>query len=258
VKIMSSRVLVVEGHPVTRWGLSRLIDEQDGLDLVGQTGTAEEAVKLAAALHPDVVIIGLGQPDQNGLRLARHLRDRFDDLGIVLLAAAEEDDVLLRAFETGVSAFVAKSAPVTELMAAVRHASVAASSFTAVGLAVALRRQREAATPSYDLSARERQVLDLLVDGESVPSLARCLHISPSTAKTHVARIYEKLGVRTRAEAVMAAVRLGLADASAVAIPASVEEKTARHPVESSLASVIPAQASRRGASHVKLGSGAV
>jgi DNA-binding NarL/FixJ family response regulator len=250
VKVMSSRVLVVEGHPVTRWGLSRLIDEQEGLDLVGQTGVPEEAVKLASALHPDVVIIGLGQPDQNGWGLARHLRDRFDDLGIVLLAAADEDDVLLRAFETGVSAFVAKSAPLTELIAAVRHASVAASSFTAVGLAVALRRQREAATPSDHLSAREREVLDLLVDGESVPSLALRLQISPSTAKTYVARIYEKLGVRTRAEAVMAAVRLGLADASTVAIPAAVEEKIDVRPTESRFVSVIPAQASRRGTSH--------
>ena len=94
--------------------------------------------------------------------------------------------------------------------AAVRHAAVAASSFSAAGLAAALRRQRQAAATTTDLSAREREVLDLLVSGASVPSIAARLHISPSTAKTYVARVYDKLGARNRAEAVMAAVRLGL------------------------------------------------
>jgi DNA-binding NarL/FixJ family response regulator len=236
---MTSCVLVVDSHPVTRWGLGRLIDEQDGLAVVGETGTPEEAVKLTCALQPDVVVIGLGQPDEHGLLLARHLRDRFDDLGIVILAGVGEDDVLLRAFETGVSAFVPKSAPVGELLAAVRHAAAAASSFTAVGLAAALRRQRETAASGLDLSARERQVLEFLIAGQSVPALAVRLHISPSTAKTYVARIYEKLGVRSRAEAVMAAVRLGLAEP--VAVPA--EHATPR--LARVLASVIPAQPTR-------------
>src|SRR5215218_2425501 len=179
---MGARVLVVESHPVTRWGLCRLIADQPDLDVAGETGSAQEAVKLAAALLPDVVVIGLKSPESHGLPLARLLRDRFDDLGLVILTAAEDDDVLLQAFETGVSAYVAKTAPIAEFVGAVRHAAVAASSFTAAGLAAALRRQREAAVGS-DLSAREQQVLDNLVAGHSVPSLAALLHISPSTAK---------------------------------------------------------------------------
>jgi len=127
MKAMTARVLVTEGHPVSRWGISRLIHEQDGL-----------------------VIIGLADPDEHGLPLARHLRDRFDDLGIVVLGG-DDDAVLLGAFETGVSAFVSRSAPVTEVVAAVRHAAVAAS-FTAAGLAAALRRQRDAAAPASTLS----------------------------------------------------------------------------------------------------------
>jgi DNA-binding NarL/FixJ family response regulator len=205
---MSARVLVVESHPVTRWGLSRLIDEQDDLTVVGQVGSAHETVRFAAVLQPDVVTIGLSQADGHGLPLTRELRNRFEDLGVVVLAGTD-DDVLLQAFELGVSAFVAKTAPVAEVVAAVRHAAVSASSFTSSGLAAAMRRRREA-TPSCDLSARERQVLDLLVTGASVPAIAVMLHIRPSTAKTYVARIYEKLGARNRAEAVMAAVRLGL------------------------------------------------
>ncbi len=210
---MASRVLVVESQPVTRWGLCGLIDEQSDMTVVGESATARDAVALTAALQPDVVTIGLAQAEAHGLPLARELRERFDDLGLVVLTAADDDALLLQAFETGVSAYVAKTAPVDELVAAVRHAAVAASSFTAAGLAAALRRQREAASSS-DLSIREQQVLDHLVAGYSVPALAAVLHISPSTAKTYVSRVYEKLGARNRAEAVMAAVRLGLVSRS--------------------------------------------
>jgi DNA-binding NarL/FixJ family response regulator len=179
------------------------------MELAGDTGSAREAVALAAGLLPDVVVIGLTAPEGHGLPLARELRERFDDLGVVLLTATEDDDVLLQAFETGVSAYVPKTASVAEIVGAIRHAAVAASSFTAAGLAAALRRQRQFVS-ACELSAREREVLDHLVAGRSVPSIAALLHISPSTAKTYVARVYEKLGARSRAEAVMAAVRLGL------------------------------------------------
>jgi DNA-binding NarL/FixJ family response regulator len=207
---MDARVLVVDSHPITRWGLCHLIDDQPDLTVVGDTASVREAVALTTALQPDVVTIGLAPSEPECLALARELRERFDDLGLIILAS--DDDLLLPAFESGVSAYVATSAPVSELVAAVRHAAVAASSFTAAGLAAALRRRDAAA--SNELSSREQQVLDHLVAGFSVPSLAAVLHISPSTAKTYVARLYEKLGARNRAEAVMAAVRQGLVDGS--------------------------------------------
>jgi DNA-binding NarL/FixJ family response regulator len=215
---MSARVLVFDGHPITRWGTSRLLEDAEDLVVVGETGSGSEAVKLAAALLPDVVTIGLTTSDVHGLRLARELRNRWDDLGLVVLAAAADDDALLQAFETGVSAFVPSTAPVAEVVAAVRHASVSATSFTSSGLAAALRRRQDAAA-NDTLSSRERQVLDLLLAGHSVPSMAAHLYISPSTAKTYVARLYEKLGARNRAEAVMSALRLGLAPQGAVPAP---------------------------------------
>ena len=113
-----------------------------------ETGPAREAVLLTASLMPDVVVIGLKSPEAHGLPLACVLREGFDDLGLVILTAAEDDDVLLQAFETGVSAYVAKTASVDEFVGAIRHAAVAAASFDAAGLAAALRRQREAADGS--------------------------------------------------------------------------------------------------------------
>jgi DNA-binding NarL/FixJ family response regulator len=203
------RLLVVDGHPVIRSGLARIAEGQPDLHVVAEAGTAADALRLADALAPDVVSIGTTLGDGNGLELARELRDRYTGLGIVILTSRGEDDVLFRALETGASAFVSKQAALTEVVAAIRHAAVAASSFSAAGLAQALRRRQELSA-QLALSPREREVLDLLQAGQSVPSIAATLYISLSTAKTYVARLYEKLGATNRATALMAAVRLGL------------------------------------------------
>jgi DNA-binding NarL/FixJ family response regulator len=148
-------------------------------------------------------------PDGDGFQLARQLRDRYTDLGIVVLTSRGEDDVLFRALETGVSAFVAKTAPTAEVLSAIRHAAVAASSFTAAGLAVALKRRNRTAS-NLALSPRETEVLRMLGAGMSIPAIARTMYVSPSTAKTYVVRLYEKLGATNRAQALMSAVRFGL------------------------------------------------
>lgn len=164
---------------------------------------------MVATVQPDVVTVEATLPDGDGLRLAREFRDRYADLGIVLLTGQQEDDVLFRALETGVSAFAAKTAPVEEIVAAIRHAAVAASSFTAAGLAVALARRRTV-HDRLALSPRESQVLRLLHNGLSVPAIALEMYISHSTAKTYVARVYEKLGAANRAQALMTAMHYGL------------------------------------------------
>jgi DNA-binding NarL/FixJ family response regulator len=207
----AARVVIVDAHPVTRLGLALIVNRQDDLITVGEAGSATEAISLIAHLQPDVVSIGLSLPDRPGLDLAAELRDRFEGLGIVIFTGRGEDDVLFRALETGASAFVSKTATSPEILGAIRHAAVAASSFSSRGLAAALRRRQSApALPA--LSERERQVLTLLLAGLSVPDLAIKLHISASTAKTYVARLYDKLGATSRTQALLTAVRLGLVD----------------------------------------------
>lgn len=203
------RLLIVDAHPLTRWGLAALVDAQPDLTVIGQTNTAEEALALVEALSPDVISVRLPLADSEGMGLARDLRDRYADLGIVILAASGEDDLLFRALETGASAFVSQTATGPDIVGAIRHAAVAASTFSAAGLAQALHRRQQAPLPTV-LSPRERQVLALLQDGMSVAALAETLCISLSTAKTYVGRLYEKLDANNRAQALMAAVRLGL------------------------------------------------
>ena len=112
------------------------------------------------------------------------------------------------ALEAGASAFVAKDAPADDVVAAARHALVAPRSFTAANLADAMRRKMEPSGPQ--LSPRELEVLGLLAEGLGVAAIARKLYVSESTAKTHISKIYEKLGAANRAQAIMAAIRAGL------------------------------------------------
>jgi DNA-binding NarL/FixJ family response regulator len=148
-------------------------------------------------------------PGDDSWQLAAHLRAAYPELGIVILSASNSDQTLFRALDVGASAFVSKSAPVQEVVAAIRGAAVAPSSFTAAGLAAALRRRRET-SDRVALSPREREILFLLHDGLSVPEIAAQLYVSLSTAKTYVTRLYDKLASRNRAQALMTAVRLGI------------------------------------------------
>ncbi|MEV6272291.1 response regulator transcription factor [Kribbella sp. NPDC051936] len=216
----SITVVVIDGHTLTRYGLIRLVSADADISIVGECGLASEALALVASARPDVVVLDVMLPDADGLRVARELRDRHPALGIVVLTSQDEDDVLFRALENGASAFVAKTAPNTELLGAIRHAAVAASSFTATGLAPALARRGRVVAKgcALSLSGREQEVLRLLADGLSVPAIAGAMFVSLSTAKTYVARLYEKLGATNRANAIMTALRLGLITAELPAI----------------------------------------
>src|SRR5215468_9531486 len=208
---MPINLAIIDGQTLIRYGLRELIAHHADIEIVAECQVAGEAPRMIAAAQPDVVTVDVALPDGDGLRLARELRDSYANLGIVLLTSKHEDDVLFRALETGVSAFVAKTAPIEEVLAAIRHAAVAAASFTASGLAMAVARRR-ATQDKLALSPRETEVLNLLHDGLSIPAIAMELFISISTTKTYVARLYEKLGAANRAQALMAALHHGLID----------------------------------------------
>ena len=217
---MTIRLAIVDGHTLTRYGLRQLVAEHADIEIVAECGFAGLAPETIAQSGPDVVTIDATLPDGDGMRLARNFRDLYADLGIVMLTSRGEDDVLFRAMETGVSAFVAKTAPVEEVLAAIRHAAVAASSFTASGLAVAITRRRTI-RDRLALSPREAEVLRYLRDGLSIPAIALAMYISQSTAKTYVARLYDKLGAANRAQVLMTAMRYGLIGYEDSAVPSA-------------------------------------
>ncbi|NIK59100.1 response regulator transcription factor [Kribbella shirazensis] len=211
------RVVVADGHTLTRFGLLELVSGQADMVVVRETGLAAELVAAVAELHADVVVLDTALPDADGMSIARVLRDRHPELGIVLLTSDGADDVLFRALESGLSAFVPKVAPAADVLVAIRHAAVAAGSFIASGLGPAVAR-RQARLGAHDaataadapLSPREAAVLELLGRGMSVVAIAAALYVSPSTAKTYVSRVYEKLGAANRTQALMVGLRRGL------------------------------------------------
>ena len=206
---MTIRLAIIQSHTLVRYGLRELVSRHPDIEIVAECASVQEVRRELSTACPDVVTVAVSMPDGDGLRLVSELRISRADLGIVVLTCRDDDDMLFRALETGASAFVTKTAPVEEVLAAIRHSAVAASSFTASGLATALTRRREAAERLV-LSAREMEVLRLLRDGLSVPAISVQMYISYSTAKTYVARLYQKLGAANRAQALMAAVQYGL------------------------------------------------
>lgn len=201
-------VVLVDDHDLIRQGLARAFARHDDFSVVGEAGSFAEGLKLFAAQRPVVVVTDVRLPDGTGLDLVRTVRASDAQVGIVVLTMYAGDEQLFAALEAGASAFVAKDVPADDVVAAARNATVSPRSFTAANLADALRRRMTPTGPQ--LSPRESEVLHLLAEGLGVAAIARMLFVSESTAKTHISKIYEKLGAANRAQAIMNAIRAGL------------------------------------------------
>lgn len=205
---MPITILIVDSHELIRLGLCSALTRAGDYEVIGEAGTVNDAARLLSLLAPQVVIFDVKLPDGSGIEAARRAREQFPDLGIVILTSYTGDHHLFDALEAGASAFVPKNAPANEVVAAVRHAACAPRAFSATDLAEAMKRKLSPAGPG--LSPREREVLQLLADGLSVAQISRELYISDSTTKTHISKLYDKLGATNRAQALMSALRLGL------------------------------------------------
>jgi DNA-binding NarL/FixJ family response regulator len=205
---MPYSVLLIDDHDLIRQGLQRAFERHPDFIVVAEGGNGRDALRLAQEHRPDVVVCDIRLPDGSGLDIVKTLRAQRPEIGLVVLTLYAGDEQLFAALEAGASAFVAKDAPSDDVVAAARHAAVSPSSFTAPDLANAMRRQMAPAGPK--LSPRESQVLGLLAEGFGVGPIARRLFISESTTKTHISKIYEKLGAANRAQAIMKGIQSGL------------------------------------------------
>lgn len=205
---MTITVLLIDDHELIRQGLRRCFERDGDFDIVGEAGSLADGERLLRLTHPDVVVLDVRLPDGSGLQLAADARARYPELGIVILTMYAGDEQLFAALEAGASAFVPKNAPSDDVVAAARHAATNPRSFTAKDLADAMKRKLTPSGPQ--LSPREREVLQLLADGLGVAQISRRLFISESTTKTHISKLYEKLGAGNRAQALMTALKLGL------------------------------------------------
>lgn len=208
---MTIRVLLIDDHELIRQGLARAFERDAEMTVVGQAGSVAAGVAAFGELGPDVIVTDLELPDGHGLEVVRQVRTTSDTVGLVVLTMHAGDDQIFAAMEAGASAFVGKDSKAIEVVSAARHAAVAPRTFLCSGLSAAMMR-RASAPVLPKLSGREEEVLALLADGLGTGEIAGRLYMSESTAKTHITHIYQKLGAANRAQALVAAMRLGLLD----------------------------------------------
>ncbi|MFI1283823.1 response regulator [Streptomyces sp. NPDC020858] len=213
------RVLLVDDQPLVRSGLRVLIADAADLEVVGEAGTGGDAVRLAAELRPDVVLMDIRMPGMDGIEATRLITERTEAVRILVLTTFDEDDHVYGALRAGASGFAVKDMAVEEILAAIRVVAggdgLIAPGVTrrliedfvrAPGPPVAERAPR----PVAGITGREREVLTLVGRGRSNGEIAEELFISAATAKAHVSRLFTKLGARDRVQLVITAYEMGL------------------------------------------------
>jgi DNA-binding NarL/FixJ family response regulator len=202
---MTTRALIIDDHAVVRSGIRRALESRGDIQ-VFEAASKAEALAQIAHVSPQLLIIDINLPDGSGLEIVSWVRTISTEMAIVVLTFNESDDFLLSAMRAGASAYVNKSAPLTELTAAVDHALASPGSFAAKEIVNALQRKQL----KFGLSQRELQILALLPTDEPLSALAKSLFISESTLKTHLTHIYRKLDVKSRLQAINVARKAGL------------------------------------------------
>lgn len=207
------RVLVVDDHKVVRRGLRTFISVHDDLELVGEAGNGEEAVEQCAALLPDVVLMDMMMPVMDGPTAIEHIHARFPDVNVVALTSFSDEAFAQRALEAGAIGYLFKDVDEDELISAIRLASQGRGVVAPEAMQALVARSRiEEDAVEVGLTEREQTTLDLVARGLTNPQIAERLMISISTVNFHVHNVLDKLGAKTRTEAVMIAAREGLID----------------------------------------------
>lgn len=213
---MKIKLLLVDDHTVVRSGLRMLLDGEDDVEIIGEAGSASEAINAVTTMKPDMILMDIGLPDMSGIDAAREIKSLWPDISIVALTIHEDQEYFFKMLEAGASGYVPKRAAPEELLTAIR---VAASGgvYLYPSLAKLLvkdylfNEQPNGDEDSLnDLTPREQEVLTLLADGDSNNDIADKLSISPKTVSRHRENIMRKLNLHSRTELVKYAIRKGI------------------------------------------------
>ena len=206
---MAIRVLIADDHSVVREGLRRFLGRDPELTVVGEASDGAEAVELARQLHPDVVLMDLLMPVMDGIAATAAIRKELLETEVVALTSVLESTAVIGAVRAGAIGYLLKDIQASELRRAIKAAAAGQVQLTPQASAYLMREVR---TPEAieTLTEREREVLRLLVQGRSNKEIGRDLQIAEDTVKTHVKHIMAKLGVQSRTQAVLYAMRFGL------------------------------------------------
>ena len=210
------RVAVIDDHPVMRTGLRAVLSTTPGFEHVGEGSSGQDAVDIAERLLPDVLVMDINMPGMDGIAATRLVASRSPSVAVLVLTMHDDDDTLFSAMRAGARGYLLKGSEQEEVTRAI---TAVAGGDAIFGPAIADRvlryfatSAREPARPFPELTAREREVLDLLASGMSNQAIARQLGLSLKTAANHVSNILNKLQAADRAEAIVRARRAGLGE----------------------------------------------
>jgi DNA-binding NarL/FixJ family response regulator len=202
------RVIIADDHPVVRDGLCAMLDTQPDIEVVGEATTGAEALDMVRSLRPDLVLMDLQMPELDGASATRRIRAEHEDVQVLILTTYDTDADISRAVEAGATGYLLKDARREDLFQAVRLAARGESVLSPGVAARVLGRMRAPAEEA--LSAREIEVLGAVAHGLSNRDIARELHISEATVKTHLLHVFAKLGVDDRTAAVTVSLERGI------------------------------------------------
>jgi DNA-binding NarL/FixJ family response regulator len=214
---VAPRVVLVDDHTMLRHGLRQTLREH-GFDVVGEASNGRSGAQLVRELRPDVVVMDLDMPQMNGIEATRSIVEADPGARVLMLTISTDDDDVLDALAAGACGYLLKSAPADEIVRAIEAAGAGDSTISPqIATRLVARVRATARTPASrqsesgsTLTARELEILRLIVDGRENSEIAELLVISPSTAKNHVAHVLDKLGMQNRVQAAVYAVRAGL------------------------------------------------
>ncbi len=214
---MKTRVLLVDDHNIVRLGLMTLINDQTDMEVVGEAGTAGEAVRAVERLRPDVVLMDIRMPGEGGIEATRQITERFPKTKVVMLTSFADDELVVRAIRAGAVGYVLKQVDNTELLraisAAARGEALLDPATTARLLARVRETERKVEEDAFrDLSDREMDVLAPLSRGKTNAEIAQLLNLSEKTVSNYVSTILEKLQLHNRIELATYAVEHHLFD----------------------------------------------
>ena len=201
------RVMIVDDHDMVRRGLVAYLEDEVGLELVGEAGDGREAVQICDQVRPDVVLMDLVMPELSGAEATRIIRDRWPQVQVIALTSFQEKDLVQDALGAGAISYLLKNVSGQDLVEAIRAAHAGRSTLAPEAVQALIRPTTQKPGPGYDLTPRERDVLALLVEGLTNAEIAGRLGVSRSTVKVHMSNILSKLGVPSRGEAIGVAIR---------------------------------------------------
>jgi two-component system response regulator DevR len=215
----SIRILIADDHEVVRIGLSALLDRQPGFRVVGQAGSGQEAIRLARALRPDVVVLDIRMPDGSGTDACRAITAEAPGTPVVMLTSYADEEALFEAISAGASGYVLKRIGSDELVSAIRTVAAGQSMLDPAVTSAVLDRLRRAAHAEEsgafgELTEQERRVLAHIAEGESNREIADAMGLAEKTVRNYVSNILAKLALASRAQAAAFAIRNRLSELS--------------------------------------------